>query len=336
MPRSFATVALATAFLFETTAADKLIDTGDLNYVPTIYATLRSRAEWSTATGNYRFQVRTGRVGIQGDVTPAFSYRAELDLCDRGQVVVTDVWIRTNIARGFKVQAGQMRMPFSFGSAVAPANYLFANRPFLDKQIIGPRNVGVKLIYNCPATPLTLEAGVFNATSKGNHAVWQRELAYAAKTLYTCLNVTLITGFESLRPGETRINQANAGLRWNSGRWMAEGEYGYKHYTNKSFRNVHGYNLMVNYRIPLRWTDLNQMSLQARLDGLTDNWDGSGEAAFTDHGRNRLTLGATLSYKAGPVWADLKLNYEQYFMQHDVRQSANTGNMAVAELVLHF
>lgn len=313
---------------------------------PTVSGTIRSRAEWSTATGMTRFQVRTGRVSVAGDLTSYFSYRAELDLCDRGTVKVTDVWARINLRYGLKVQAGQMRMPFSFGSARGPQVYLFANRPTVDKQMIGPRNAGVKLIYNCAAKPLTLEGGVFNSTSLTNHAQWQRRLAAAAKALYTAGHFTFITGFESLAPGTVRINHWNAGATFTTHRLMLEAEYVFKHYAHGCFADAHAYNVMASYTIPLpRGGAFSAMSVQARYDGLTDNWngttyiaatDGAELPAVTDHARGRLTGGVTFSRKIGPVWTDLRVNYENYFMHHGVKQTADAGNLLLAELAIRF
>lgn len=312
---------------------------------PTVAGTIRARGEWSTATGLYRFMVRTGRVSISGDLTPNFTYRAELDLCDRGAVKVTDVWARVNLRYGFKIQAGQMRMPFTFGSARGPQVYLFANRPTVDKQIIGPRNAGVKLIYNCGAAPLTIEGGVFNSTSLTNHSQWQRRLAAAAKALYKAGLLTMITGYESLAPGTVRINHYNIGASLSLDRWMLEAEYVNKHYAHNCFKNAHAYNFMTNYMIPLRSGMFDALSLQLRFDGLTDNWNGTSYAksddgtetpALTDHAWNRLSGGVTFSRKIGAVWTDLRINYENYFMHHGVKQTADVGNLLLAELALRF
>lgn len=314
----------------------------DAIFTPTvdIYGMFRARAEVSTETGDQRFSVRTGRVGVMGNISRVISYKAELDLCDRGVVKVTDVWGRITVGRGFAIQAGQMRMPFSYGSARAPWAYLFADRPFVDKQFIGPRNAGIKGIYNSKAG-VTVEGGVFNSTSLTNHAVWQSALAYAAKVLWTVRHVQMITGFESLRPGEVRINHFDAGLTWRSGRWMAEGEYIYKHYTHRRFDPAHAYNFMADYALPLRTRDFNRLSFQARWDGHTDNSAGTtlgedGLLTLTDPACDRITVGSTISYVQSKVKADIKLNYQHYFYRDGAEHSTSAGNMVIAELVIRF
>lgn len=317
------------------------VESGIFTPTVSVYGMFRARAELSTVTGDARFAVRTGRVGVTGNISRAISYKAELDLCDRGAVKVTDVWGRILVGRGFAVQAGQMRMPFSFGSARAPWAYLFADRPFVDKQFVGPRNAGVKGIYNCPSTALTVEGGVFNATSLINHSVWQSGFAYAAKALYTVGNVQMITGFESLRPGAVRINHIDAGATWRCGRWMLEGEYIYKHYTHRMFPEAHAYNFMADYSMPLRSPDFNRLSFQARWDGHTDNSAGTaisddGGLVMTDPACNRVTVGTTVSYLQSRVKADIKLNYQHNFYHDGVSVTPDNDNMVIAELVIRF
>lgn len=301
---------------------------------------IRSRGEVSAVNGDTRFQVRTGRVGVKGNISPRISYKAELDLCDRGSTKVTDVWGRFAFGRGFAIQAGQMRMPFTFGSTRAPHSYLFANRPFVDKQMLGPRNAGIKGAYKCPSFPISFEAGVFNATSLTDHNVWQKRLAFASKALCDVGNVTFITGFESLSPSTVRINLVNCGATWRYDRWMVEGEYIYKHFTNGSFEAAHGYNLMADYAMPLNTADFNRLSFQGRWDGITNNSNGlnpdNGMLPLTDPARNRVTVGATISYIQPKVKADIKLNYEQYFYHKGVRVDPGNDNKIVAELVISF
>lgn len=318
-------------------------ETTTTEFKPTlkINGQIRARGEMSLVDDEEgRFQVRNARVTAAGNVAPSISYKAELDLCDRGAVKVTDVWARVGLGAGFAVQAGQMRMPFTFGSTRAPYAYLFANRPFVDKQFIGPRNAGVKLIYNCPRVPLTIEGGMFNATSLTNHGVWQKRFAYAAKALYTLSNVKLIAGFESLSPSTVRINHINGGINWTCDRWMIEGEYIYKHYTNKTFSAAHAWSVMADYGMPVKVGDFNRLSFQGRWDGMTDNSNGQdvvdGKLSLTNHACNRATVGTMLSYVVAKVRADVKINYEHYFYHHGVTPDPSNDNMVVAELVVRF
>ena len=309
--------------------------------LPDVYGTIRLRSEYSTEKGEARFMVRTARVGILGDVGHFIEYKAELDVCDRGEVKVTDVWGRFNLPAGFKIQIGQMRMPFTFGSGRAPHTYLFADRPYVDKQFIGPRNVGVKGIFNHHASGVTVEAGVFNSTSNTSHATWQSRMQAAAKVQWRISKFTLLGGYETLAPTLCRTSNWNAGLNWKGRRLTLEGEYVYKHYNGGGFDDAHAYNFTVDYKIPLRKSVFNNVSVQGRFDGMTDyssatQLTGDGHIAMTEPTHQRLTVGATLSYVRKNFFTDIKLNYANYFYHSGYTATADKNNKLTAEIVIHF
>lgn len=308
---------------------------------PDLYGTLRMRSEFSTEEGEARFMVRTARVGLLGKFGSLLEYKAELDLCDRGEVKVTDVWARFALPKGFKVQLGQMRMPFTFGSARAPHVYLFADRPFVDKQFIGPRNVGLKGIYACSKAGITVEGGVFNSTANTKHATWQKALSAAAKVLWAHREITLIAGYESLAASAARSSNVDAGITWHHSGLTLEGEYVYRHYNSGRFGDAHAYNFTADYKLPLNRGVFDNISFQGRFDGMTDYSNGStmGEgikAAMTEPEHQRLTLGATLAYIKSKYFALIRLNYENYFYGSAAKPSADDNNKLVAEVVIHF
>ena len=64
------------------------------DFMPEIHGTVRGKYEHQTATGGHRFQVRTARVSFTGNVTPIVSYKAEIDLCDEGEIKMLDAYAR--------------------------------------------------------------------------------------------------------------------------------------------------------------------------------------------------------------------------------------------------
>ena len=48
----------------------------------TFGGTIRSKYEYQTEEGEGRFEVRTARINVAGNVTKEVSYKAEIDLCD--------------------------------------------------------------------------------------------------------------------------------------------------------------------------------------------------------------------------------------------------------------
>ena len=51
-----------------------------------IGGTIRSKYEYQTEEGEGRFEVRTARINVAGNVTKEVSYKAEIDLCDEGKI----------------------------------------------------------------------------------------------------------------------------------------------------------------------------------------------------------------------------------------------------------
>lgn len=317
-------------------AADEAV-----KYVPNIHGTIRPRFEMSTDGGEERFQVRNARLSFDGRIATWADYYINLDLCDRGKMKILDVWARASLGGGVSAQAGQFRMPFGVDPFRAPHQYYFANRSTIGKEMCNYRAVGAKLSWAVRNTPLKLEAGAFNPTAIGDHDVWNKSLAYAASATLTPGNTKFSTGFMSIRPYGVRANMFDFTAGWGAGRWIVEAEYMYKHYTNSEFDNAHAYSVFADYHMPVKLGVFNKLSFQGRFDGITDHSDANpGEEGYltvTDHARNRVTVGSTISYiRSKSMYLDLRLNYEKYFYHHGYEPSAAGGDKIVAELVLRF
>lgn len=309
-------------------------------YVPQIHATLRPRLEIATESGEYRFQMRNARLVISGYAARPVDYFINIDLCDRGKMKILDAWGRLAITPRFKVQAGQFRMPFGIDPFRAPHQYYFANRSFIGKQMCNYRAVGGKIDY-IPLPQLTMEFGAFNPTAIGDHEVWSKKLAYSGRAVFTPGPWKFATGFMSIRPHGVRANLIDATAGWSAGRWIVEGEYMYKHYVNRSHVPAHAYSIFADYRMPIRLGYLNRLSFQGRFDGLTDHSDSSvddkGLLSTTDHARNRITVGSTISYiHSKSVFVDFRIDYEKYFYSHGFTPEASGSDRIVAEFVFRF
>lgn len=304
------------------------------SFTPHIHGTFRTRAEVSAVTGDYRFSVRTGRVSVNGSVTSLFDYKGEVDLCDRGAVSVTDLWGAVNFGKSWRVQLGQMRMPFSFGSARGPQSYLFANRASTDKEFVSPRAVGAKIVYKGSSSPVTIEGGIFNSTTISDHKVWQRHLAAAAKGVVKAGNTDIIAGYETLGGGLTRFHAVNGGASWNCRRWMLEGEYILRMYEHNSIGTAHAYNLQTSYTVPVERRKITRWGVEARYDGCT-RYATQTEVAALHPSTSRLTVGGSVGYKAGPVWGAVRLNYENRFGDYPGPEESDRRKL-ILELLLRF
>lgn len=311
-----------------------------INYVPEIHGALRTRWEMDLDDESSRFQVRNARVTLAGRVSPAIDYFIQTDLCDRGKMKILDAWGRLEFMPGLRLQAGQFRMPFGVDPFRGPANYIFASRSVIGKQVCNVRAVGAKLMYSFAEVPLTLEAGAFNPTSIADHDVWVKTMSYAGKIALKAGDFAFSTGVQTIVPDSVRINLLGAGITWKRGGWTAEAEYMNKHYTHSAHSACHAYNFFVDYGMPVKAGIFNRASVQGRFDGMTAHSNGTrnGEGCLTttDPARNRITVGGTLTHTYKALHADVRLNYEKFFYHHDVKPTPGNGDRLVAELVVRF
>ena len=342
---SFKRLIIAAALLLPLAADALAAQTDDtaasFSYVPNIHGVVRPRYELDLESGRSRFEVRNARLTLDGKVAPTIDYFCQVDLCDQGVFKPLDFWGRIGIIKGLSVQAGQFRMPFGVDPFRAPANYIFSNRSFIARQICNYRAVGAKASYTLPKIPLSIEAGIFNPYAIGNHNVWTRRMAWAAKANYTLRNVGFTAGYMSTAPDDVRLNIADACVSWKWGRWLVEGEYMYEFYEDGMHKGCHGWNAFADYRFPIKAGIFNQLSFQGRYDGMTAHSTGVRDAAGllqTDNpARQRVTLGATIShFRSAKLFVDVRLDFEKYFYHKDVTVPQGQGDKAVVELVVRF
>ncbi|MCM1448715.1 MAG: hypothetical protein NC082_00075 [Clostridiales bacterium] len=324
---------------FSIEAQEKATDKG-FSYMPHFHGAIRARWEGDLDAERSRFQLRNARVTMDGAIAPVIDYFLQVDLCDQGTMKFLDGWARLQITKGLKFQAGQFRMPFGVDPFKAPANYIFSNRSFIGKQVCNVRAVGAKLTYAFPSIPLTLEGGMFNPTSISDHTGWNNSYAYAGRAIYRIGNIKLDAGIQSLRPDMIRINLLDGCVNWTAGRWIVEGEYMNKHYVNNAHKPVHAWNLWADYHMPIKAGVFNKLSFQGRYDGMTAHSNGKRNdqrlLTTTDPARNRVTVGATISYMNKPVWCDIRVDYEKFFYHHGIDPVTGQGDRLVLEMVVRF
>ncbi len=338
MKSRFVSFLILLSAFFSVASAD---DGEKVSIIPQVGGTFRGRWEMDLSNDASRFQVRNARLVVSGSICREITYFFQTDLCDRGKITILDAYGQLVLADGFNLRVGQFRMPMGVEPFRAPHTYLFANRSTIGKEVNNFRAVGGRLSYTFARLPVTLEAGAFNPTAISDHNVWCHTLAYSSKARYKLGNTTFTTGFQSIRPDATRINFIDAAIGWCSGRWTVEGEYVYEHYTRRAFDPCHAWTVFGDYAMPVKAGVFNRLSFQARYDGMTDHNNGfadeDGKLTLTDDGRQRITVGTTLSYRRSRVWCDIRLNYEKYFYHHSsTLHTSGRGDRLLAELVIHF
>ncbi len=315
---------------------------------PEIHGVVRTRLEMTTQDPvEYRFQVRNARVSLGGDLNHSIKYFIQTDLCDAGKMKILDAWGRVRLAKGLDIQAGQFRIPFGVETFRAPNNYIFANRAYLGKQMCNYRAVGAKLMYLLPSTPLTLEAGAFNPRAIGDHNVWQNNVAAAGKATLALSDWTFEAGVASLVPDSVRANLIDGAIIYHRGRWEAQAEYMYEHYTRGAHSDAHSWVAWVNYAFPIHAGVFNKMSVQGRYDGLYNHASltapritpfGEPRRIATDNPtRNRITVGATISSQmTKTIYCDIRANYEHAFFHSDHQVTRAEGSRLLLEMALRF
>lgn len=307
-----------------------------ISYIPEFHGAVRPRWEIDTETGESRFEVRWARFTAEGKVAPKIGYFLQVDLCDQGVFKFHDAYVKMGVAKGLEVQAGQFRMPFGREPFMAPQNYVFANRSFMGKQMCNYRKVGAKLTYKVPVTlPLTIEVAVGNAGGVGNHNVWSKDYMGCGRVTLEAGDFNICGGVMDILPDATRIMLYDIGSTWKHSDWRGGMEYMIEHYVKSPHKDAHSWVVWGDYGKAARLGIFNRWSIQARYDAMTRQWNGV-EGIPDNEGRHRLTLGGTLSYRYKKVFADLMLDYEQYFYQHHYTPTSGQDNKLVIELAVRF
>ncbi len=311
-----------------------------VDYKPNVSGVVRGRWEMETPDTESRFAIRNARVAISGKIAQPLDYYLRSDFCDLGKMKVLDYWMRMSFGKNLKVKAGQFRVPFGYDSFRGPSNYYFANRSFMGRYIANLRAVGVSVSYSFDKVPFNIEAGVFSPTAISDHSEYTDEKVFAAKGVYQLGDLKLVGGFESYIPEDIRINMYDAAVSYASGRWLVEGEYIYKHYTNSAFDPCHSYNFFANYAMPIKWGVFHELSFQGRWDAAQDHSTGkrgkNGELIVDQPERKRLTLGSQISYKYEKVHCEFRLNFEKFFYNDGQPAPEGRDDKVVAEFVVAF
>lgn len=338
LKKAFLIFVIAFSILASARGADDVASVPE--YMPRIRGAVRARWENDFDIEKSRFQLRNARIVLDGNIAPVIDYYFQVDICDRGTMKFLDGWARMEVCRGLKIQAGQFRVPFGVDPFRGPGTYVFSNRSFIGKTFCNIRAVGGKVSYAFPRVPLTLEGGIFNPSSIADHTGWHSSYAYAGRVIYRPGNFRFEGGCLSIRPDGVRANLLDVAAGWFSDRWDLGAEYMYKHYTHSAHRPSHAYVVWSDWKMPVKFGVFNRLSLQGRVDGMTDHCNGlrddTGRLTTTHPTRHRLTFGATLSYIHGRRGLDIRADYEKYFYRSGIITPEGGGDKLVVELILRF
>lgn len=308
--------------------------------LPSISGTVRAKYEYEPDIEKGRFEVRNARVSVTGDIIPHLTYKAEIDLSDEGKIKMLDAYARYKPSN-WSVTAGQMRVPFTIDAHRSPHQQYFANRSFIAKQVGNVRDVGLVASWS-PMSQWTIEGGVFNGSGLTDQKdYWTGSYNFSLKTYATLADYfTVEMSCQRIRPDAISIMMWDAGAYYQDSRWHIEGEYLRKVYAHGSFPGVNAVDAFVAHRFPLKSQSVTGISALARYDYMSDHSDGKRNAegilTVSDNERHRATFGATLHLGSGKFYADLRLNYEEYFYPHSPEISISGHSKLVLEIMCRF
>lgn len=346
MKKMFLMAALMVAQVATMNAQEKNPD--GVDKTPKIGGTIRSKYEYQTEEGEGRFEVRTARVNVTGQVTKEVSYKAEVDLCDEGKIKMLDAYTRFKPWRTLQFTIGQERVPFTIDAHRSPHQQYFANRSFIAKQVGNVRDVGAEVGYTWDAGfPIVVNAGVFNGSGLTNQKdYWTKEVNFSAKAQLLFPNLNLVLSTQKIKPSDVTVMMYDAGLTFHKGGFIAEAEGLYKHYSKNAFHDVYAFDGFVCYDIPARSRKglVKKVSPLVRYDFMSDHSDGTryggsdtelGTLIVNDYKRHRVTGGVTLSL-AKPFVSDIRINYEKYFYRKGGVAKTSEKDKFVIEFMTHF
>lgn len=110
-------------------------DSTNVHKLLQIGGTIRAKYEYQTSEEEGRFEVRNARINVSGDISPAISYKAEINLCDEGTIKMLDAYARIKPFKNFQFTIGQMKVQFTIDAHRSPHRQYFTNRSFMAKHV---------------------------------------------------------------------------------------------------------------------------------------------------------------------------------------------------------
>ncbi len=322
-------------------------DNSGNGFTPRIEGTIRGKYEYFTELDQHRFQVRNARFSVRGNFNSISFYKAEIDLSDEGRTRMLDAFVQLIPQSNWSITIGQQKIPFSTENLRSPHQLYFANRSFMAKQLTNLRDVGVSFNYiNDKIVPFDFTAGIYNGMGlyTQEKTFLPAEMSYAARlVLYHDNPIRPSFNFNTIMPGNVRMNYYNAGVEYNVNNLHFEAEYLLKTYVHqpKSAHNISstmGYVLLGSYSIKTpKLKNIHQIMPVMRFDAMSKNLkyeiqNANSIVMRTDEARSRFSTGINISLADRPFRNDIRLNYELYFWENNL----NTDTKFVIEYMIKF
>ena len=301
---------------------------------------LKGKYEYATSADKSRFSVRSSRIGVKGNLTKQFSYRALVELNDNGALKPLDLYAGFNPIEGLTITFGQRTIPLFNAYTVIPADLMFSNRAFLGKYLMATRDIGVLAMYafNIGTLPASAEFGLYNGNVI-NDPAWHDTPSYGGRLAFGNMK-----GFRTTYKFYNHTSQKNpdihyltygADLRYEGDNWKAETEIMKRDDKALDMENLLSYYLQGAYAFPLKEHYIFKSVVPAfRWEGIDLKSDLKGFDV------NRLTLGLGFGLTKEHFSSILRFDYEKYLVNNRLGIMSLTPEMDsdkfTVELLLRF
>ena len=323
-------------------------------YLPQFFGTIKMKFETSTVNGDFRFNLRHTRFGVQGSVTKNIQYRMQVDFSNEGRLTFLDAYGIYKYGN-FELSLGQQAYDFSTDMSRAPGANIFANYSFLAMYMttypeqtlagtgvegrvmaLGARDLGAQARYTImrEGFPLTFSLGAFNGSGI-NAPVWSNSInianrisagrsdgfGFAASYYNGYTPKTTRVRFAGPLSGYTvdamkyKLEMAGVELRYGKDNFRIEAEYAQQRLRYDGLKILSAAHVFGYYRFWLPNSQINYIAPTARFDMINNLCvSNTLTRGINTLDAQRITLGANLGFMRKFTGTELRFNYEKYFI----------------------
>jgi hypothetical protein len=282
----------------------------------------KGKYEFSTESGEGRFNLKNSRVGVRGNLNKFFSYRFLLDLNSEGKFSVLDLYGKIQASNRLSITFGQQGLSLFNPYTIDPKTLDYANRPFVGKYIFSSRDMGIAVAYKLKKEgfPIDLEAGVYNGDGI-NNPQWTKTPSYGGRLAfgsYTKGFRFTTKAYRNKVSNEQDFLAYGADIRITHENFRFETEFMSKHnYFNKEkLTTALAQGL---YSFPLESKVFSAVQTALRWDAMGYDFVNKG------FGVNRGTIGLNFILRSDSFYSLIRLNYEHYFKSKVVLPEFKNG-----------
>ena len=267
--------------------------------------------ELDVEEGYSKFSTQNARVGVQGDLNSAFSYKFMVDFCAENKISVLDLYAVFKPSKRLSFTLGQQGLSLYNSWTVSPNSTDYVNRPFLGKYFISSRDMGLSIKYALKnqGFPINAEIGVYNGNGI-NNPQWNKSVALGGRLEFGSTKEGFRTSakFYNLKNADGFTDTYwGADLRYAAKEFKIEAEYMTKEMNDREPGSISAAYLEGLYKVKVN------SPLFSRIEPVM-RWDAMGyDITDRGFGVNRITAGANFVLKTGNCTSLFRVNYEHYF-----------------------